>query len=59
MLEFAERLARTDASADMGHALQLAGWVIPSFQTIHISGIAMVMSLVAATPLHARRELSR
>ena len=48
MHEFAEGLASTDASADIGHTLQLAGWVIRSSHTIHILGTAMLMSSVAA-----------
>jgi len=53
--DFAKWLGATALS----HALQKAGWIIPTLQTIHILGIAVLLSSAVIVDLRVWRVLQR
>ncbi len=55
LLAFSKWLGATALS----HAIQTEHWVIPTLQTIHILGVAMVFSAVILVDLRALRILQR
>ena len=55
LTEFSKWLAATPLS----HAIQTAGWIIPTLQTIHILGVAVLFSSAILVDLRVLRLLQR
>src|SRR5437667_6989148 len=55
LMEFSRWLAATPLS----HAIQTAGWIIPTLQTIHILGVAVLFSSAILVDLRVLRLLQR
>jgi uncharacterized protein DUF6644 len=52
-------LAKWLAATPLSHTIQTTGWVIPSLQTIHILGVAVVFSSAILVDLRVWRLLQR
>jgi hypothetical protein len=55
LTEFSKWLAATELS----HAIQTAGWIIPTLQTVHILGVAVLFSSAMLVDLRILRLLQR
>jgi hypothetical protein len=55
LTEFSKWLAATELS----HTIQTAGWIIPTLQTVHILGVAVLFSSAILVDLRVLRLLQR
>ena len=52
-------LSKWLAATPLSHTIQTAGWIIPTLQTIHILGVAVLFSSAVLVDLRVLRVLQR
>ena|ERR1700674_457985 len=59
MIDALTELSEWLAATPLSHAIQAAGWIIPTLQTIHILGVAVVFTSAVLVDLRLLRLLQR